>query len=61
MIVNYQHYREIRDEEARREYFRDAKRKQREGKKKRGGKPNGKHRNQFTDGKNIENPTWRES
>lgn len=28
-IVNYQHYRKIRDEEARRSYFRDAKRKQR--------------------------------
>lgn len=28
-IVNYHHYRKIRDEEARRSYFRDAKRKQR--------------------------------
>jgi hypothetical protein len=28
-IVNYEHYRKIRDEEARRFYFRDAKRKQR--------------------------------
>lgn len=28
-IVNYQHYRKIKDEEARRSYFRDAKRKQR--------------------------------
>lgn len=28
-IVNYGHYRNIRDEEARRSYFRDAKRKQR--------------------------------
>lgn len=28
-VVNYQHYRRIRDEEARRSYFRDAKRKQR--------------------------------
>jgi len=28
-IVNYRHYRKIRDEEARRSYFRDAKRKQR--------------------------------
>lgn len=30
-IVNYGHYRKIRDEEARRSYFRDAKRKQRKG------------------------------
>jgi antitoxin component of RelBE/YafQ-DinJ toxin-antitoxin module len=28
-IVNYEHYRKIKDEEARRAYFRDAKRKQR--------------------------------
>lgn len=28
-IVNYRHYRQIRDEDARRSYFRDAKRKQR--------------------------------
>lgn len=28
-IVNYKHYRQIRDEEARREYFRDRKRQQR--------------------------------
>lgn len=28
-VVNYRHYRQIRDEEARRSYFRDAKRKQR--------------------------------
>ena len=30
IVVNYQHYRMLRDEEARRAYFRDAKRKQRE-------------------------------
>lgn len=29
LIVNYQHYREIQDEEARRSYFRDAKRRER--------------------------------
>ncbi len=29
IIVNYQHYRAIQDEEARRSYFRDAKRKER--------------------------------
>lgn len=34
IIVNYQHYREIRDEEARREYFRDAMRKYRAKNKK---------------------------
>lgn len=28
-VVNYRHYRQIRDEEARRSYFRDVKRKQR--------------------------------
>ncbi len=28
-IVNYEHYRAIQDEEARRQYFRNAKRKQR--------------------------------
>jgi hypothetical protein len=33
IVVNYQHYRMLRDEEARRAYFRDAKRKQRETKK----------------------------
>src|SRR5882672_10797967 len=33
-IVNYQHYRRIKDEEARRSYFRDAKRKDRAKKKK---------------------------
>lgn len=32
-IVNYQHYRAIRDEEARREYFRDYRRKEREEKR----------------------------
>lgn len=32
IVVNYQHYRMLRDEEARRAYFRDAKRKQRETK-----------------------------
>lgn len=30
-IVNYAHYRQVKDEEARRSYFRDAKRKQRRG------------------------------
>ena len=35
LIVNYQHYRDLRDEEARRGFFRDAKRRQRE----REGKP----------------------
>ena len=35
VIVNYQHYRALQDEEARRSYFRDAKRKQREKKPKR--------------------------
>jgi hypothetical protein len=29
-IVNYEHYRNLRDESTRREYFRDAKREQRE-------------------------------
>lgn len=29
IIVNYQHYRDIQDEESRRSYFRDAKRKER--------------------------------
>lgn len=33
-IVNYRHYRQIRDEEARRSYFRDQKRKQRRAAKK---------------------------
>lgn len=33
IIVNYQHYRAIRDEEARRSYNRDAKRKERARKK----------------------------
>lgn len=32
-IVNYRHYRQIRDEEARRSYFRDVKRKQRKREK----------------------------
>jgi hypothetical protein len=32
IVVNYQHYRMLRDEDARRAYFRDAKRKQRETK-----------------------------
>lgn len=32
-IVNYQHYRKIRDEEARREYFRDYRRDEREKKR----------------------------
>lgn len=32
-IVNYHHYREIKDEEARRSYFRDAKRKERKKKR----------------------------
>lgn len=31
IIVNYTHYRSLLDEESRRKYFRDAKRKQREG------------------------------
>src|SRR5215469_7918684 len=35
-IVNYHHYRRIRDEAARREYFREAQRKQRARKKKEG-------------------------
>lgn len=34
IIVNYQHYREIKDEEARRAYFRDAKRRERSKKPK---------------------------
>lgn len=34
-IVNYHHYRKIRDEEARRSYFRNAKQKQRRKEKKR--------------------------
>jgi hypothetical protein len=34
VIVNYQHYRRIRDEEARRSYFREIKRKYRANKKK---------------------------
>lgn len=34
VITNYQHYRALRDEEARRAYFRDAKRKEREKKPK---------------------------
>jgi hypothetical protein len=34
MIVNYQHYRAIKDEEARRTYFRNAQREYRKGKKK---------------------------
>lgn len=29
LIVNYQHYRELQDEDARRSYFRDAKRRER--------------------------------
>ncbi len=33
LIVNYQHYRKIRDEEARRTYFRNAQRQYRKGKK----------------------------
>jgi hypothetical protein len=33
-IVNYQHYRKLKDEEARRSYFRDAQRKSRANKKK---------------------------
>lgn len=32
-IVNYHHYRAIRDEEARREYMREYRRKEREGKR----------------------------
>lgn len=32
-IVNYAHYRSIRDEESRREYFRDYRRKERESKR----------------------------
>ena len=32
-IVNYHHYRAIRDEESRREYFRDYRRKEREAKR----------------------------
>jgi hypothetical protein len=39
IIVNYGHYRMLRDEEARRAYFRDAKRKQRDTEK-----PNKKRR-----------------
>lgn len=38
LIVNYQHYRDLQDEEARRSYFRDAKRRERSktpGKKRR--------------------------
>ena len=35
IIVNYQHYRAIQDEEGRRAYFRDAKRRQREKKNRR--------------------------
>ncbi len=34
LIVNYQHYRAIKDEEARRAYFRTAQREYRKGKKK---------------------------
>jgi hypothetical protein len=34
LIVNYQHYRKVRDEEVRRSYFRDAQRKYRAFKKK---------------------------
>ncbi len=34
LIVNYQHYRQIKDEEARRTYFRNAQRLYRKGKKK---------------------------
>lgn len=44
-IVNYHHYRAIRDEEARREYHREYRRKEREAKRarksKRKGNPNG--------------------
>lgn len=32
-IVNYQHYRQIRDEEGRREYFREYRKKERESKR----------------------------
>lgn len=38
VVVNYKHYRDLRDEEARRAYFRDAKRKAREKKPGRGWK-----------------------
>jgi len=38
MIVNYKHYRQIRDEEARRTYFRDAKRRERSKKPKKSAK-----------------------
>src|SRR5215471_21628953 len=34
LVVNYSHYRKIKDEEARRAYFRDSQRKYRAGKKK---------------------------
>lgn len=37
-VVNYQHYREIRDEESRREYFRQYRKKEREAKRKKHGK-----------------------
>lgn len=37
-IVNYAHYRSIRDEEARREYWRDYKRSEREAKRSKSGK-----------------------
>lgn len=37
-IVNYHHYRAIRDEESRREYFREYRKKEREAKRKKPGK-----------------------
>lgn len=44
-IVNYHHYREIRDEETRREYFREYRKKEREAKRKKKPQPVGFGRN----------------
>lgn len=49
IIVNYEHYREIQDEQTRKSYFRDAKRRQRERESTKG--MNGKQKLAYQKGK----------